>query len=202
MSEMQAGAITRLSDPEYVRLNTTGRPTTGTELRIVSDDDLILRPDEEGELQVRGLSVFSGYLHKLEETGKAFTRDGWFKTGDTAVIDECGNLKITGRTKNLINRGGVKYNPLEIEELVIDLLQVRQCAILPVPDEVLGERACIVVVLDEGKTLTLEDVCTALDSAGVAKYRWPEQLRIIDSLPMTPTNKIKRDELRKSLIPA
>lgn len=202
MSEMQAGAITRLSDPEHVRLNTTGRATAGTELRIVSDDDLTLTPDREGELQVRGLSVFSGYLHKPEETGKAFTRDGWFKTGDTAIIDECGNLRITGRTKNLINRGGVKYNPLEIEELVIGLLQVRQCAILPVPDEVLGEKACIVVVLDKGKTLTLEDICTALDSAGIAKYKWPEQFSIIDSMPMTPTNKIKRDELRKSLIPA
>ena len=202
MTELQAGAITRLSDPEHVRLNTTGRATAGTELRIVSDDDLVLSPDEEGELQVRGLSVCAGYLHKPEESGKAFTGDGWFKTGDTAVIDECGNLKITGRTKSLINRGGVKYNPVEIEELVNGLQQVSQCAILPVPDEVLGERACIVVVLDEGKTLTLEDVCTALDSAGIAKYKWPEQLQIIDSMPLTPTNKIKLDELRKSLFPA
>lgn len=199
MSELQAGTITRLDDTETVRFNSGGRATPGTEIRVVDKHDQALPPHNEGELQVRGLSVFDGYINKAEETKKAFTEDNWFRTGDMAMLDELGNLKITGRTKNLINRGGVKYNPLEIEELLNNLPQVQQCAIIAVPDNVVGEKACVFIVVNEGKTITLEDIFTALNSADVAKYKWPEYLHIIASMPMTPTNKIKLEELRNHL---
>jgi acyl-CoA synthetase (AMP-forming)/AMP-acid ligase II len=199
MSELQAGAITRLQDSKNVRCGFSGRATPGTELRVVDNNDEVLIAGEEGELQVRGLSVFDGYLNKPEETKEAFSKDEWFRTGDTAILDSNENLKITGRTKNLINRGGVKYNPVEIEDIVSKLLQVVQCAIIPVPDQITGEKACAFIVAKNEGDVSLEDISSALNKAGVAKYKWPEQLVMIESMPMTPTNKVKLEELRQYL---
>jgi cyclohexanecarboxylate-CoA ligase len=199
MSELQAGAITRLEDSKNVRCGFSGRATPGTELRVVDNNDEVLMTGEEGELQVRGLSVFDGYLNKSEETKEAFSKDEWFRTGDTAILDSNENLKITGRTKNLINRGGVKYNPVEIEDIVSKLPQVVQCAIIPVPDQITGEKACAFIVAKKEEDVSLEDISSALNKAGVAKYKWPEQLVMIESMPMTPTNKVKLEELRQYL---
>ncbi len=199
MSELQAGTITRINDTEEIRFHTAGRATPGTELRIMDDDQQILGPNEEGELYVRGLSVFDAYLNKTEETRKVLTKDGWFRTGDTACLTDHGHLKITGRTKNVINRGGVKYNPIEIENIISDMTEVNQCAIIPMKDERLGEIACVFIVLNDNTTINLSDICQTLDQADIAKYKWPEQLRVINEMPLTPTNKIKVDELSKQL---
>ena len=197
MSELQAGAITRPGDPEQTRIFTTGAATPGTELRIVSDTGTVLAADEEGELQVRGASVFDHYLNKTEESKRAFSEDGWFKTGDTAILNEQGNLTITGRTKHIINRGGVKYNPIEIEQHIHNLPQVQQCAIIAIADDTLGEKACVFVVPSDGQVITLEIITQSLNAGGIAKYKWPEQLIILDSMPLTPTNKVKLEELKK-----
>jgi cyclohexanecarboxylate-CoA ligase len=199
MSELQAGAITRIEDPKSVRCNSSGRATTGSELRIVDSDGLLVSANKEGELQVRGLSVFDGYLNKPGETEKVFSEDAWFCTGDLAMQDEHGNLMITGRTKNLINRGGVKYNPIEIENIINKFEQVSQCAIIPNKDSTLGEIACLFVVLNKDATIELKDICAILDAANIAKFKWPEQLHIIDNMPMTPTNKIKLEDLSNLL---
>lgn len=195
MSELQIGTFTRPYDPEEKRQGSAGRAIPGTELRALGDDGSIMPAGEEGALEVRGPSVFAGYLNRPDETAKSFDGDGWFKTGDLAIIDGDGYLTITGRTKEIINRGGVKYNPVEVEEVLVTLPQVMQCAIVPVPDPTLGERGCLCVQLTPNSTLALEDATAALAQAGMAKYKWPEKLVIVDELPMTPTRKVMRGTL-------
>ena len=195
MSELQAGTFGRPDDPKSKRISTAGAAVPQTELRIVGSDGSVLPAGEEGALQVRGPSVFAGYLRRPEETEAAFDDNGWFRTGDLASIDADGFLKIAGRTKEIINRGGVKYNPAEVEEILLGLPQIQQCAVVPVPDETLGERGCLCAELTPGSALTLEDAAAALDDAGIAKYKWPERLAILDRLPMTPTRKVMRGKL-------
>jgi cyclohexanecarboxylate-CoA ligase len=197
MSELQAGSFTRPGDDPMVRFATVGRPSPGTDLRVALDD-IPLPPDTEGELQVRGRSVFEGYLDNAEATAAAFTQDGWFRTGDLARMDNARNLQITGRTKDVINRGGVKFNPADVEALVALHPAVAVCAIVPAPDAVFGERACCFVVLKDAKNgLRLDELCNWLASHDVAKLKWPERLELIDEMPMTPTRKIMKGELAK-----
>ena len=194
MSEMQAGTFTRPGDPLAVRAGSTGRASPGTELRI-ADGTIVLPPGTEGELQVRGISVFAGYLDNAAATAAAFTTDGWFRTGDLAQLDPTGNLKLTGRLKDVINRGGIKFNPADVEAAIAAHPAVAQCAIVPVPDPVLGERACCFVVLQPGATMTLDQLREWLRAKEVTKIKWPERLEVIDEMPLTPTRKVKKAEL-------
>ena len=133
-----------------------GRPSPGTEVRVVGPDDATLPAGEEGELHVRGSLLFAGYFNHPEANRDAFSADGWFRTGDLAVVDADGNVAITGRSKDVINRGGVKYNPRDIEDLLAAHPQVDMAAIVPVPDPVLGERACCCITVAGGEAPTLE----------------------------------------------
>jgi len=144
--------------------------------------------------------VFTGYLDNAEATSAAFTADGWFRTGDLALLDAQGNLEITGRLKDVINRGGVKFNAADIEAIIGAHEAVAQCAIVPMPDPVLGERACCFLVLKPGaKAITLDDLRAWLSARDVAKLKWPERVEIIADMPMTPTRKVKKTELIKLL---
>ena len=185
MSELQAGAFGRPDDPQHTRFTTAGRASEATELRTVDPDGKVLPAGSEGELQVRGPSVFAGYLDNPAETEAAFAGDGWFRTGDLAILDDKGFLTLTGRVKEVINRGGVKYNPVDIEAALMGLEAIEACAIVPYPDPDLGERACLCVQLREGKSLTLEEVTDLLDDRGFAKYKWPERLETVDAMPLT-----------------
>jgi non-ribosomal peptide synthetase component E (peptide arylation enzyme) len=199
MSEMQAGTFTRPGDPLSVRSSTAGRASPGTELRI-ADGTTALPTDTEGELQARGRSVFAGYLDNAEATSAAFTADGWFRTGDLARLDAQGNLAITGRLKDVINRGGVKFNAADVETIIGAHEAVAQCAIVPMPDPVLGERACCFLMLKPGaQAITLDDLRIWLSARDVAKLKWPERVEIIADMPMTPTRKVKKTELVKLL---
>ena len=199
MSEMQAGTFTRPRDPLSVRAGTAGRASPGTQLRI-ADGTAALPTDTEGELQARGRSVFAGYLDNGEATAAAFTPDGWFRTGDLARLDAQGNLAITGRLKDVINRGGVKFNAADVETIIGAHEAVAQCAIVPMADAVLGERACCFLVLKPGaKAITLDDLRAYLSVRDVAKLKWPERVEIIAEMPMTPTRKVKKTELVKLL---
>lgn len=185
--------------PAAVRHGGVGQPTPGIEARIAGPDDSALPAGEEGELQLRGYSLMPGYADNPEATRAAFTDDGWFKTGDLAVADADGNVSITGRVKDLINRGGVKINPTDVENVINAHPAVVQCAVVPMPDPALGEKACAFVTLAEGASLTFEDMIAHLEANGVAKMRWPERLEIIDSMPMTPTKKIQKNLLIQRL---
>lgn len=195
MSELQAGTFGRPGDAEDKRHTTAGQAVPNTEIRVLDDAGQPLPPGQEGALQVRGPSVFAGYLNRPDETARSFDTDGWFATGDLAVIDADGFMTITGRTKEIINRGGVKYNPVEVEEILTALPAIAQCAIVPMPDPDLGERGCLCVQLAPGASLTLEQATAPLAAAGMAKYKWPERLVILDDLPLTPTRKIMRGKL-------
>ena len=196
MSELQAGSFGRPGDPVKTRLNTAGRPAPGTRLRVVDSDGKALEAGHEGELEVTGPSVFDGYLNNDAETAAAFTGDGWFRTGDLAVIDAGGYVTLTGRVKEIINRGGVKYNPIDIELLIMTLDAVEACAIVPYSDPVLGERACLFVSQSAPAPLELADITALLEHKGIARYKWPERLKIITDMPMTPTRKVMRGVLK------
>jgi cyclohexanecarboxylate-CoA ligase/acyl-CoA synthetase len=200
MTELQAGAFTRPGDPEPVRLETTGRASPGTELRVVETDGAELPAGSEGELQMRGPSLFAGYLDNPQATRDAFAEGGWFRTGDLAVIDTAGNVRLTGRVKEIINRGGVKFNPLDVEALLLRHPAVAEVAVAPIPDPVLGEKACCFVVTRPGNAFTLEDMRNFLATEGVGKVKWPERLEIVAAMPLTPTRKIIKGELVRQLL--
>jgi acyl-CoA synthetase (AMP-forming)/AMP-acid ligase II len=128
--ELQFGACSRPSDPRRVRFETIGRATPGTELRVTDSEDRVLPCGEVGELHVRGCSLFSGYVRNPEASRAAFTADGWLRTGDLASMDEKGNVLLRGRTKDLINRGGVKFNPIDMEIAIAGHPAVAQVAIV------------------------------------------------------------------------
>jgi non-ribosomal peptide synthetase component E (peptide arylation enzyme) len=135
------------------------------------------------------------YYGNDSATRDAFTDDGWFRTGDMATIDESGFITITGRLKDIINRGGIKINPMDIETLIDAHPAVQISAVVPMPDEILGERACLFVQLAPGRTLTLDQVCEYLAANNMAKLRWPERLEIVEAMPMTATRKITKRKL-------
>lgn len=186
MTELQAGLYTRPGDPLELSATTAGRPSPGTELRVAPD----------GELQVRGPLAFSGYYQNDEATRVAFSADGWFRTGDLA-LERNGYFAITGRSKDVINRGGVKFNPADVEALLDAHPQIQQAAIVPMPDAVLGEKACAFVTLRPGcDAPSLDDVVRYLLAKEIAKNKLPERLVIIPEMPLTPTRKIIKSKLR------
>jgi cyclohexanecarboxylate-CoA ligase len=186
MTELQAGLYTRPDDPFEMSATTAGRPSPGTEARV----------SEEGELQVRGPLMFSGYYKNEEANHAAFTGDGWFRTGDLAEA-RGEYFAITGRSKDIINRGGVKFNPADVEMLLDSHPKLMQSAIVPMPDPVLGERACAFITLRNPKDpVSLDEVVNYLLEKNIAKNKVPERLVIIPEMPLTPTRKIIKGRLR------
>lgn len=191
---------TPLDAPASVRHSSTGRKTAGIDVRIVDpDSDTAVATGAEGELQLRGYSILAGYLNNPDANGAAFTDDGWFRTGDLATVDGDGNVVITGRVKDVINRGGIKINPTDIENILQAHPAIVLAALVPMPDDVLGERICLFATLAPGASLTFDEVTAYLADSGIAKMRWPERLEIVDEMPMTPTRKIQKGELVKRL---
>lgn len=195
MTELQAGTYNRPSDTLDQCAGSAGRAAPGNEIRVVDEAGSPLPAGEEGELQIRGASVFPGYYNNAEANESSFDGD-WFRTGDLATMDADGYLTITGRIKDIINRGGVKFNPADIEAVVNKMPEVAMSAVVPVEDDVLGERACIVIQPVDGASPTLEAVTAHLDENGIAKNKWPEQLELVDAMPLTPTMKVIKSKLR------
>jgi cyclohexanecarboxylate-CoA ligase len=196
MTELQAGLYTRPADSIELVANSAGRASPGTEVRIANEHGVSMPAGEEGEIQVRGPSVFVGYYNNPDATAQSFTPDGWFRSGDIATIDLSGNVSLSGRLKDVINRGGVKYNPQEVELLVERHPSVAQCAIAPIPDRILGEQACCYVLIKPGTQLTFDELSTFLLRFGIAKYKLPEKLEIVTEFPLTATRKIIKGRLR------
>lgn len=191
---------TPLDAPAGVRHTSTGRKTDGIDVRIVDPNaDTEVPVDAEGELQVAGYMIFPGYLNNDAANAQAFTEDGFFRTGDLATIDADGNVVITGRVKDVINRGGIKINPTDVENLLQAHPAIVLAAIVPMPDDVLGERMCLFATLAPGASLSFEEMTEYLGKNGVAKMRWPERLQIVEEMPMTPTRKIQKGLLAAEL---
>jgi cyclohexanecarboxylate-CoA ligase len=202
MTECVLVAQTPIDAPASVRHYTVGRPTEGISARVCSPDGTVLPVGTEGELQLFGYSIMAGYLKNETANAAAFTSDGWFRTGDIAIIDDQNNIAICGRVKDLINRGGIKINPTDIENLVDAHEQVLQSAVVPMRDDVLGEKACLFIVPRPGASITLDEINHYLAEQGVAKMRWPEHMVVIDEMPMTPTRKIIKGVLAARLAQA
>lgn len=175
-----------------------GRTFAGLQNRVVdpSDRSIVLPPGQVGEYCSRGAHVFLGYLGDPERTAEARDEQGWFYSGDLCQFDEDGYLLYVDRTKDIVNRGGVKISALEVENELLAHPAVQHAALVAVPDDVLTERACAFVVLRPEAELTLDDLRIHLKGRGVTTQKWPEYLRIVDSLPMTETGKVRKDRLR------
>jgi len=187
MTELQAGLYTRPGDALEISATTAGRPSPGTEIRL----------SPAGELQVRGPLLFSGYYRNDAANRDAFTADGWFRSGDLAEMRAGGNVAITGRTKDIINRGGVKFNPAEVEALLDSHPRILQSAIVPMPDAILGEKACAFVTLKPGAgSPTLAELVDYLLAQRIAKNKLPERLVVVPEMPLTPTRKIIKGRLK------
>ena len=195
MTEVLMPIIHPLGTALDVRASSLGTPPTGHEVRIVDENGVGLDTGQEGELEMRGPFLMAGYFGNDQANKDSFTDDGWFRTGDIAVIDERGFVTLTGRVKDVINRGGMKINPVDIEALMDAHPSVLLSAVVPMPDEVLGERACLFLQTVPGETPSLEEVCAYLAEKDVAKLRWPERLVIVEAMPMTATRKIIKGRL-------
>ncbi len=151
---------------------------------------------EDGELVVRGPSLFLGYYQRDDLTMAAYTGDGFFRTGDQVTIDPDGYVQVTGRIKDLIKRGGESVSPGEIEEILAKHPKFVEVSVVGVPDERLGERVCVFVVARAGAEVTLDDVTSFVSAASLAKQKWPERLEIVDALPRTSIGKVHKGALR------
>ena len=158
----------------------------------------IVEPHRAGEMQIRGPVVFDGYFAAPEITARSFTEDGWFRTGDLFEIDASGRYyQFVGRLKQLINRGGVKIAPDEIDAVLAEHPDVAEGAVVGYPDEILGERICAVVAPKAGRTVTVEALQSHFNSRDLAKFKWPERVRIVERLPRNPLGKVIRGEVAR-----
>ena len=192
--------FTRLTDPEDVLCTSQGRPLSqGDEIRLVDEGDRDVGPGEPGSLLTRGPYTPRGYYRAEDQNARAFTVDGWYRSGDIVRMRPDGNLVVEGRDKDMINRGGEKISAEEVENLVYQLPQVAQVAAVAMPDPDFGERVCVFVVTTPRATLTLEDVRAAMERANVGRYKWPERLEIVPELPATKVGKIDKKALRADI---
>lgn len=190
--------ISRVDDPVDIITTTDGFPLEGMEIRIVNAQGEPVPPGVEGNLEVRGPSLFVGYAKRLEMTKNEFNGD-WFKTGDIAVLNEQGYLSIQGRAKDVIIRGGENIPVAYVENVLHSHPDIEQAALVAMPDPRLQERACAFVILREGATLTFEQLQTFMQEKGVAKQYWPERLEIVKEFPRTPSGKIQKYKLREEI---
>jgi len=197
MTENGAVTTTLLDDDDERSVNTDGCPLPGMQVRIVDLDGQSLAAGTIGRLLVRGCSNFGGYLKRphLNSTDA----DGWFDTGDLAVADTRGYIRISGRTKDVIIRGGENIPVVEIEALLYRHPSVAQAAIVGYSDERLGERACAFVVAKPGQTLDFASMIEFLKSQKLATQYLPERIEILDAMPATPSGKIQKFKLREML---
>jgi 2,3-dihydroxybenzoate-AMP ligase len=191
---------TRLDDPTDVVVETQGRPMSpADEIRIVGPDDQPVADGEPGELLTRGPYTIRGYYRADAHNAKAFTADGFYRTGDIVRRDAGGNLIVEGRAKDLINRGGEKISAEEIENLLLSHPAVREAAAVAMPHPVLGEQTCAYLVLRPDETVDLPALCAYLESRRVARFKWPERLEIVDVLPVTNVGKVDKKKLRDDI---
>ena len=186
----------RLDDPPDVRLETVGRPVCDDdEVLILGEDDEPVTPGEVGEFCCRGPYTLRGYFNAAEHNARAFTPDGFYRSGDLMRQHPSGNYMVEGRKKDVINRGGEKISAEEIENLILSHPSVVNVACVAMPDPVLGEKMCAYVILEQGTQLTLEELSENLLSHEIAKFKLPERLEAIDEFPLSTFGKVSKKDL-------
>jgi acyl-CoA synthetase len=197
MTENGSHQYTLPTDDAKTIVETCGRACAGYETRIFSQEN----PDEEvpggtiGEIGTRGALLMLGYFDNQATTEDSFNRGGWFMSGDLGVLDERGCLRIVGRKKDLIIRGGHNIHPARIEDLAHRHAAVQKAAAFGVPDPRLGEKACLAVIVREGAKLEAQEMLEHLHAAGLSKFDMPEYFIAVDAFPLTPSGKILKREL-------
>ena len=194
LTESPINTMVHVDDPDHKKAETDGRACPDVLLRTVIDGRNC-NAGEEGELRVKGPQVCMGYLDASLDAD-AFDEDGWFRTGDLGVIDAEGFVSITGRLKDIIIRKGENISAKEIEDLLYAHPAIADCAVIGLPDDSSGERACAVVVLKEGSSLSLPEMVDYLRNKQLSMHKVPEQLEIINVLPRNPSGKVLKKDLR------
>jgi acyl-CoA synthetase (AMP-forming)/AMP-acid ligase II len=186
-------------DPPEKGMYTDGRPLPGVDVRLVDESGSDVAPGAPGEILSRGPDLFEGYTDP-SLTAAAFVDSSWYASGDIGVIDEEGYLTITDRKKDIIIRGGENVSAAEVEELLLRMPGVAEVAVVAAPDVRLGEHACAFVRLASGaESLELDAVGTHLSAAGLARQKWPEELRLVPDFPRTASGKVQKFVLRQQL---
>jgi acyl-CoA synthetase (AMP-forming)/AMP-acid ligase II len=198
-TEVLVGTWNRPGSGERQRRETDGRPMSHVEIAIVGDDDQPVGPGEPGELLVRGPNTCVGYYADPERTAATFLPDGWVRSGDVLVRDTNDYVTVVARKKEIIIRGGLNIAPREIEDLLGGFAEVERAAVIGLPDDRLGERMCACVVLRPGTSLSFDDMVARLRDAGLATYKLPERLEVLDALPATASGKVQKHELVRRL---
>ena len=198
MSECFAATMCSPSDCPQKQWGSDGRAVPGSEIAIFDESRTrALGPNEVGEIATRGPHVCRGYYQDPERTAETFSRDGWLFSNDLGTLDGEGYLHVVGRKKDIINRAGLKISAAEVESLLSEHRLVRAAAVISVPDNRLGEKACVFVVPTGGEAPSLEGLTTWLTEKGLAAYKLPEYLVLVPELPMTPTGKVQKFKLRE-----
>ena len=195
MTENGVVTTTRVGDGDDKTFNTDGIPMAGMEVRVVDSNDHELTAGEEGRLQSRGPSTFVGYLKQPEAYG--VDGDGWFDTGDLAKMDLDGYIRISGRSKDIIIRGGENIPIVEVENILYKHPLIQDVAIVAMPDVRLGELGCCFITLEQGQSISFEQIQSFLNDHGLAKQYWPERLELLDEMPRTASGKIQKFNLRE-----
>ncbi|MGW7469033.1 AMP-binding enzyme [Streptomyces xantholiticus] len=192
---------TRLDDPDEVVFTTQGRPlSSADEVRVIREDGTDAAAGDTGELFTRGPYTLRGYYRAAERNRVRFTEDGFYRTGDLVRRTAEGNFEVVGRTNDVVNRGGEKVPAQEVEEHLLAAVPVVAAAVIALPDPTMGERTCACVVpRDAGRPPTLREVQAALRGIGVAAYKVPDQLEVLEAMPLTGVGKVDKRALRADL---
>jgi len=191
---------TRPGDTIDIICNSVGRPVCPYDtIKIIDEKGQEVPFGAEGELVSKGPGIFTGYFKSQEENSQIFTQDGFFKTGDKARKDQFGNITITGRIKDIINRGGEKISALEIEHRLSTHPAIHETAVVGMPDQVLGERICAYVVPKEGTNPTFDDIIAFLKGNGASVQQLPERIELVKDLPVTKVGKVDKNALREDI---
>lgn len=200
-TESSPHAVVNLDDPLSRFMHTDGYAAAGVEIKVVDDARKTLPPGCEGEEASRGPNVFMGYFDEPELTARALDEEGWYYSGDLCRMDEAGYIKITGRKKDIIVRGGENISSREVEDILLQHPKIHDACVVAMPDERLGERSCAYVVLKAPHhSLSLEEVVAFFSRKRVAKYKYPEHIVVIEKLPRTASGKIQKFLLRKAFL--
>ncbi|EOB4105514.1 medium-chain fatty-acid--CoA ligase [Shigella flexneri] len=200
-TESSPHAVVNLDNSLSRFMHTDGYAAAGVEIKVVDDARKTLPPGCEGEEASRGPNVFMGYFDEPELTARALDEEGWYYSGDLCRMDEAGYIKITGRKKDIIVRGGENISSREVEDILLQHPKIHDACVVAMPDERLGERSCAYVVLKAPHhSLSLEEMAAFFSRKRVAKYKYPEHIMVIEKLPRTASDKIQKFLLRKDII--
>lgn len=198
-TESPPHTVTWPGDPIEAAWQADGRALPGIEVRAVDEEGHVLPPGRQGEQCSRGPHAFIGYLNEPELTAKALDAEGWYHSGDLATVTEDGSVRIVGRIKDMIIRGGQNISAREVEDILLEHPACRIVSVIGIPDQRLGELCCAVIVCHPGLSLGFDEMKQYLIDRGVARFKLPEFLVLREEVPSTPSGKIQKFKLREEL---